>query len=346
MTSFNSLDQSFYFICGLPRSGTTALVKNLEKSNPKILCFGESGYFGKNHLIIHNQKNKNLQFLPNTALRILNNKLKLKSLDPILLSSFSTIALTNSAQFYCEWIAELSRKEKKDYIFEKTPHHLKYIPRILSIFPNAKFLVTWRDPYSWLLSYKNQYIRFSGSLRFKHKIQYNSILAILNYLNAYNALINAYESFSGRVHLINNGDLSENTSDEIKKALKFISPNIKANSFEPVYSNSSFDIKNNPEHLKINEKQRSGSSPIFNKLTCFEHWLIYFLIRPKNNSSLVVTIPAQFNLKVLFSFLFCLVITPFQALILLILNINPKTPFTSIRNYTHYINAHSPFARR
>lgn len=72
-----------------------------------------------------------------------------------MLQSIDCVPMTPKYLFelVCGLIAE---REGVEYVVEKTPHHVNWIPRIVRAFPDAKFVVMVRDPYGFMLSYKHQ----------------------------------------------------------------------------------------------------------------------------------------------------------------------------------------------
>lgn len=163
------------FICGMSRGGTTWLGHCLNQ-HPEVAVFGESLYWGRNYIEpAHNGKYTIEQI--NQVLGLLKRDCKaflgdgegnLKCVDRDswieMLQSIHRESMTPSRLFelVCRRIAE---RESAKYVVEKTPHHVNWIPRIVGAFPEAKFVIMVRDPYSFMLSYKHQGDRKSESSR-------------------------------------------------------------------------------------------------------------------------------------------------------------------------------------
>lgn len=155
------------FICGMSRGGTTWIGHCLNE-HPDVAVFGESLYWGRNfvrptcddgcytepeaRLILSKVSQDSVAFIGEGAGYLRNISLgkwqTVKDLDlPVPCTPASLF------EAICRWIAG---SEKVDYVIEKTPHHVDWIPRIRTAFSDAKFVIMLRDPYGFMLSYKHQ----------------------------------------------------------------------------------------------------------------------------------------------------------------------------------------------
>lgn len=154
------------FICGMSRGGTTWL-GNCLNEHPNVAVFGESLYWGRNYLAPSErgvysdpQVKQVLQLLTLDCKAFLGEgRGNLKQIDrerwQRMLGELNVEVASPAGVFQavCE---EVKRQEQVDYVVEKTPHHVNWIPRILDAYPKAKFVVMVRDPYGFMLSYKHQ----------------------------------------------------------------------------------------------------------------------------------------------------------------------------------------------
>lgn len=154
------------FICGMSRGGTTWLGHCLNQ-HPDVAVFGESLYWGRNYIEPANggkytveQVNQVLGLLARDCKAFLGGgEGNLKCLDRNswmeMLQSIPRESMEPNSLFelVCRRIAD---RELVEYVVEKTPHHVNWIPRIVEALPKAKFVIMVRDPYRFMLSYKHQ----------------------------------------------------------------------------------------------------------------------------------------------------------------------------------------------
>ena len=158
------------FIVGMARAGTTWMMNSLNM-HPEIVSFGETAYFGANwHEPDHNgeygaeQLRKIKAYLkqvnmhtcyewedggivgltPDTQARIVE-----KVFDELLPG-------VQPGQVFLRFSSAIQSISGKAFVVEKTPHHINWTDRILTSFPEAKFICMLRDPYEFMLSYKHQ----------------------------------------------------------------------------------------------------------------------------------------------------------------------------------------------
>lgn len=146
------------FIVGMPRSGTT-LLNYILHAHSKISIAPETHFFDK----FFNKYKNILSYSPNKKIEMLNSYLngedieildftkeeKKEIIDSTILSDFKL-----KKTFY-EILNKYSEKTNSKIFGEKTPAHLEYIETINKWFPNAKFIIIYRDPRDVCLSLKN-----------------------------------------------------------------------------------------------------------------------------------------------------------------------------------------------
>lgn len=174
-----------FFILGMPRSGTT-YVSTLLNSQKSIKCVGETMFFGRFYLNTdakgHITKESWAIFKERVSHSnyILNyndeDNQEFKNIIQNYLLEFRKITITDLYDTISRTFLETS---KKKIFIEKTPHHIHYFQRILKYYPNSKFIILYRNPYDFMLSYKNQGNQLRKDIKSTFQDLYNPILCAL-----------------------------------------------------------------------------------------------------------------------------------------------------------------------
>ncbi len=159
------------FIVGMPRSGTTWLLRSLN-THHQIAAFGETAYWGRNYIHPNADGKYDAMHLNQVASILKKNFMDtimgknepgyLKNLQPDDMPGLVDRAFTalktpvTPGEVFLSFAKEIAQAEGKYRWVEKTPHHINWIDRILSELPESRFVVTLREPYTFMLSYKNQ----------------------------------------------------------------------------------------------------------------------------------------------------------------------------------------------
>ena len=179
------IDYKPIFIVGLPRSGSTMVEAILSSGNTTIKTSGESSIINGVIVTTHNefQKNENTKI----DLNIINNKIFQIMSDRNLLNS------------------------KNKIFVDKSLENFFYIEIILKIFPNAKFINTFRNIED------NVFAIFQQSLA---KLSWTqSIADILKYIDNYLKVMKFYnKKYPKKIFLLNLKELT-NKPEEISKKL-------------------------------------------------------------------------------------------------------------------------------
>ena len=159
------------FIVGMPRAGSTWLMRSLNQ-HPAIAAFGETCFWGR----LYVEPNADLLYdqsqLAEVAASLKSARfdtvigqqdtgwlrhINLEDLPEVIDRTIGNLAAPVSPGLvfrrFCEAIAGL---EGKPNWVEKTPHHLNWVDRIVKWLPGARFIITIREPYGFMLSYKYQ----------------------------------------------------------------------------------------------------------------------------------------------------------------------------------------------
>jgi hypothetical protein len=237
-----------FFIVGMPRAGTTYLSKLLNMhsqiaSSGETLFFGrlyfdpENGVYTKEQISywLNRFKTQSFDNLSKDERRLLNANLELE---------FEKLKELCSPKYVFESLSNAFKKtSNKTFFIEKTPHHIQYVDRILSFYPEAKFIILIRDPYKWLLSYKFQGSQKDEKVRNVFKKIYHPLFASLVWRKNYISVQAALNKNSEKCLVIKNEDL--NNIDTNKKVQSFIDIEFEDLSLEHI--NSSFSKINKPK---------------------------------------------------------------------------------------------------
>ena len=185
-------ESKIIFICGMPRSGTT-LIEQIISSHSEVLPTGEN-----NFLTTHIKENYLNGF-------VLSQKKILKDI-------YSKKNLFQDFVF-----KSLSEHNFKSKVFtDKSVQNYFWIGFIKLFFPNAKIIVTDRNPKDICLSifkinFKNGFMNFAYNQK-----------DIVNFYNLYFDLINYWKKlYPNEIYTAKYENLIENTEIETKKIIKF-----------------------------------------------------------------------------------------------------------------------------
>jgi len=152
--------QNHIFICGLARSGTTALLESLYSSKN----FGSLTYADMPFVLAPNtwSKIRKVKISPKLIERAHNDGIKIglqspEAFEEIFWQSFND---GNENLYFKEYIALILNKTKKNRYISKNNQNINRISKISKIFPKSIFLLTFRSPLDHASSLLEQHKRF------------------------------------------------------------------------------------------------------------------------------------------------------------------------------------------
>lgn len=193
------------FLVGMPRSGTTSLMKLLN-SHKDIVSFGESLFFGRQYL-----KPSEGEFYVREEITLLYkfylnynwiNKFsdtQKQIYKELITKKYKELLLNDkiTPKFFFDTLCKVFEFTfNKKFSIEKTPHHIHFIDRVKGHYPDSKFIITYRNPYDFMLSYKFQGSQTNEEVRRKFEKTYHPLQVALiwrKYINSitkYKALTN------------------------------------------------------------------------------------------------------------------------------------------------------------
>ena len=179
------------FIIGLPRSGSTLIESLITSSNQNIPSVGESNFF---NICMLNQIDKSLLVKKK---RINNLIIDIEKSHEFILNKYNSLGVLNNRRF-----------------IDKSLENFFNVKLILQIFPNAKFIHSYRNYNDSVISIYQSYL---DQLSWTHSIE-----DILDYVNQYIKIIN-YINKNYKNNLINIDlkKLTENQELFSKKIFEF-----------------------------------------------------------------------------------------------------------------------------
>jgi hypothetical protein len=190
-----------FFIVGCPRSGTTLLQQALNRHS-QIVIPPETKFFFS--FLGHSRKNQ-LQHL-----RRLNTDLQIEIPPPRQRIHAAADARAFYDHMACLYVERLRRAEVV-YFGEKTPEHTGHLPRIHSVFPDAKILFLYRDGRDVALSLTK--------VPWMHRDLYVNFTVWLYY---YRLLARARRDSSLDLHCIRYEDFVTHPVAELRSLLSFL----------------------------------------------------------------------------------------------------------------------------
>lgn len=177
-------------IVGMPRAGTTWLCRSLN-NHPEVCAFGETSFWGRSFVepagageYTRAQLAGLRESLTEFVLEPRGGRGGLESKGEAR-PSWATASVegcpapVTPGRVFARFCAELARAEGKLHAVEKTPHHLLWIDRIERELPGVRLIVTLREPFGFVRSYKHQGDRKPEWVRRNFERRYHPAAAAL-----------------------------------------------------------------------------------------------------------------------------------------------------------------------
>jgi len=238
------------FVCGMSRGGTTWIGKMLNE-HPHVAVWGESLYWGRRFIAPKSQDKYSideldqvLRYLRGGTYAFLGKEAGcLKKIDKQawieILNSISKKTYS-PAELFLEVNNRICEIEGKSVVVEKTPHHIDFTERIKEYLPDAKFIVCYRDPFSFCLSYKHQGDRKEITAKKKFRRLYHPLGAMLiwrRYNKSIQRTLRLFESHSIQIKF---DDLRSSPQSTLERVFHFLDVEPYNVDFNSVEKNSSF----------------------------------------------------------------------------------------------------------
>lgn len=230
--------QGKLYLAGMSRSGTNWLMRVLN-SHPQIAAFGESTYWGRDY----KEPAADGFYEPEQIKQIGEVAAErywapgdgkpgsLKSaLDGSLVQSikdhFARVPTDRRMtpfevfRILCQAVAEA---EGKRIAVEKTPHHVMWRDRIDEFCPDHKMVITFRDSYGFMLSYKHQGDRQPEAIKKDFKRRYHPFGCAVVWRGYARQVLKAKQTRPDRTLVIDFTELQDNEDQVIDSIQSFYS---------------------------------------------------------------------------------------------------------------------------
>lgn len=207
------------FIVGMPRSGTT-LLQLILTNHSRIAIAPETHFFR----LFWSKKEKYGDLLDDQNFhRICNDLMNCEYIRNLQIPDCEkVIRKADRREFYKNvsriLLKEYASKYGKEIYGEKTPSNLEYVRYILKIFPGARIINIYRNPFDVAASIK--------------KVPWgaNNVVDISKRWRKYIRLALEYQEYFGKnFYSIKYEDLVHNTDSEIRRICNFLSVNFEIN---------------------------------------------------------------------------------------------------------------------
>lgn len=232
-----SASQGKLLIAGMSRSGTTWLTRVLNMHS-QVAAFGESLFWGRgyqppqaNGYYTHDQI---LQFGKNFAnynwhpseggaggLKSQTEGKLGRRIKEEFLKLDTNVRLT-PFEVFRHLCAAVAKSEGKVVGVEKTPHHVMWCDRIRAACPDYRMIVTIRDPYGFMLSYKHQGDRKDPKVRLSFERRYHPLACALVWKRYATAAASAKRESPDQVLLLDFAALRQEEDVALRQVQEFL----------------------------------------------------------------------------------------------------------------------------
>lgn len=236
------------FVVGAPRSGTTLTARILDL-HPEIYSPGESHFF--EDVWSRRDEIGSLQ-LPAARSAAVERMTSLfgrfnfpetqNLVDQLLEQGQLQQELAQCDDYrslYTVMLGRLTQLQGKLRFCDDTPKHLYHLTDILHLFPQAKIIVSIRDPRDFLCSYKNYWRRSRDSARVK--ALYHPIITSLLWRSSVALALKSLKQYSSeQIYLLTYEQLVENPEQQIQQLCSFLEIVYSPKLLQVAAQNSSF----------------------------------------------------------------------------------------------------------
>lgn len=220
----------------MPRAATTWLCRCFNE-HPETAAFGESMFFGRRFIEPQPDGTYTQQQVKAVAQRLAEGgcihsvtndrpgglkRVSSANLPQIVESAVATLGdRPTPAQVYRAFTEALAQAEGKRAAIEKTPHHLNWLDRIFTAFPDARVIVLLREPYAFMLSYKHQGDRQSERVRKQLARLYHPMACAMVWRASMRSALAARSLREDQVFSVEQEDIRSNAAEVMDNAQRF-----------------------------------------------------------------------------------------------------------------------------
>jgi Sulfotransferase family len=225
------------FIVGMPRSGSTWLGRALGR-HPEVAVFGESCFYGRLYVPPRSDGSYGAEELERVRAIQREQDWETTTTDPnggdppwqpgeyaaLVDDAIASLQPPVAPRDVLAVIAAaVAARESKPRVVEKTPQHVHWLPRVAAGFPDARFILTMRDPYDYMASYQRLGRRIDGRLRRLLDLSWRHPLIAALFWRSYSTSIQrALARFPDRTVLVRTEDLRDRPAEALASAQSFL----------------------------------------------------------------------------------------------------------------------------
>lgn len=144
-----------------------------------------------------------------------------EGLDALLREALDVPDDLSPAEAFERICMAIARAEGKSIGIEKTTHHINWIHRILAAMPDAKMVVSLREPYGFMLSYKYLALRAEREGR-SPSGSYHPVWPPIVWRKILRTALDAKRAYPRNVHLVWLHDIIEHPDEQYRRILEFL----------------------------------------------------------------------------------------------------------------------------
>ena len=220
----------------MPRAGTTWLCRSLNQHR-EVAAFGESMFWGKGYIAPTGagrydteemvRVRKGLSSRPfETTIDVDGSgsmqRIRRTDIPGLVHSSLGGLEHASPGETFLRFCSGMAQADGKHHWIEKTPHHLIFAKRILKELPESRFVVTLREPYGFMLSYKHQPGHDASqkcARDFRHR--YHPLGCALVWRNSLRAARRMLQEHSGQSMLVDLQDIERDPAGVLRDIQRF-----------------------------------------------------------------------------------------------------------------------------
>jgi hypothetical protein len=225
------------FVAGLPRSGSTWLGRALGR-HPDVAVFGETCFYGRLYVEPRQDGSYGAEELERLRRIQRARDWETTTSDPTggnppwrageyaKLVDSAVAALqppVRPGEVLAAIAGAVAARGSKPRAIEKTPQHVHWLPRVAAGFPDARFVLTLRDPYEYLASYKRLGRRLDGrAKRALDRSWRHPLIAALFWRSYATSIERALASYPARTFLVRTENLREHPARTLAGLQSFL----------------------------------------------------------------------------------------------------------------------------